>query len=179
MPRNRTYVASEVETLFRASEGAAAPSNGRPGHAAGQHIVLSNAELVRRYRAMDRDEAPTLVSAFAIGPQAITAVTEALATRPGQAALDHLEKDCVEGDRVTIQAVVSPFQARYAFGPEAGSVRGASMSAVTVVLERREGSVAFGLHLVTAFPAFEFRPGDENNPGRAGWKNKSGNWASG
>jgi hypothetical protein len=175
MPRARAYSASEVETIFRVSEVLQAPSNARPGHAAARHIVLSNEELVQRYRLNDRDEQPTLVTAFALGPQAIAAVTEAMNTAIGQAALAHLDADCNEGDRVTIQLNVSPFRARYAFGAEKGMVRSATMQGLTVVLERRNGSKSFGLHLVTAFPAFVFRAGQATQ-GYAGWRDRHGNW---
>lgn len=177
MSRHRTYSHREVENICRTSEVLAARKSNNTGHTAERHIVLSNAQLVERYRHKYEDSDTPMVTAFALGPQAIAAIAEAINSGSGQAALAHLERDCTEGDRITIQVKVSPFSARYAFGREAGMTRNASMQGVTVVIERREGSVSYGLHLVTAFPAFEFRASSKGaDKGDPGWRDRKNVW---
>ena len=118
-------------------------------------MLLSNLELAARTAAFDT-EMP-VACAFAGTPDAVRAVTEALNSAEGQAALQHLDDTYPTGIRVRLEARVLPLVARYSSG--AGVVRTASVSGVLVLLERIEEAAYHGLHVHTAFPILSFRRG--------------------
>jgi hypothetical protein len=154
MKRSRCdYTLHEVELLMRQSETTT------EGHTAAKHLVLSNAELARRYAAESRNNQVTMKTAFTLGPESIRAIRDALNSPPGQQALAYLDEDAATDDLVCIQAQVEPVGVRYACGDGDGDVRAASVPRVAVWLVRKEWTATFGLMLLTAFPLLAFSVG--------------------
>jgi hypothetical protein len=153
--RVRTYTEAEVESILRASERRRGRGRGPRGHTGELHVLLSNADLADRAEGFETDV--PIACAFTGTPEAVRAVTEALNSAEGQAALQHLDDNYPTGIRVRLEAEVPPFTARYSSGAE--TVRLATATAVRVVLERVEEETYFGLHIQTAFPILSFRRG--------------------
>lgn len=163
--RRRVYTTDEVDRIIRASERR--PSrNGVLGHTGGRHVLITNVELADRADGFDTDM--PLACAFSGTPEAVRAVTEALNSAEGQAALQFLDDNYPTGIRVRLEAAVTPFVARYSGGM--AIVRTATVPSVLVLLERTEEPAYHGLHIHTAFPILTFRRG------RAAWLDSRGGW---
>jgi hypothetical protein len=153
--RQRTYTDSEVDQIIRASERRPGHGGGPTGHVGQRHVLITNVALAARADAFDTDM--PVACAFASTSAAVRAVTEALNSTQGQAALHHLDNTFPTGIRVCLEARVAPFVARYSSGMDI--VRTASLSSVFVLLERIEEQTYHGLHVQTAFPILSFRRG--------------------
>jgi hypothetical protein len=138
-------------------------------------VLLSNPELAARTAAFDHDM--PVACAFAGTPEAVQAVTEALNSTEGQAALQHLDdnyprrhpdEDYWIPVRVRLEAAVSPLVVRYSSGMDI--VRTATVSSVLVLLERIDEVAYHGLHIHTAFPILSFRRG------RPAWLDSRNQW---
>jgi hypothetical protein len=164
--RQRAYNTAEVDRIIRASERRPGRGGGPTGHAGQRHVLLTNLELAARADTFDTDL--PLACAFAGTPEAVRAVTEALNSAEGQAALKHLDDTYPTGIRVRLEAQVSPLVVRYSSG--ADLVRTASVSSVLVLLERIEEDAYHGLHVHTAFPILFYRRG------RPAWLDSRGVW---
>lgn len=159
--RVRIYNEAEVESILRASERRRAHGRrGRPGprgHTGELHVLLSNAALAERADSFDNTDTP-IACAFVGTPEAVRAVTEALNSAEGQAALQHLDENYPTGIRVRLDAQVpTPVAARYSGGMEI--VRLATVTSVRVIMDRIEEELSFGLHIQTAFPILYFHRG--------------------
>jgi hypothetical protein len=129
-------------------------------------VLLSNLDLAARADTLVTDM--PVACAFAGTPEAVRAVTEALNSPEGQAALQHLDDTYPTGIRVRLEAEVSPLIVRYSSGMDI--VRTATVSSVLVLLERIEEEAYHGLHIHTAFPILSFRRG------RPAWLDSSNEW---
>jgi hypothetical protein len=118
-------------------------------------VLISNIELAARADSFVTDI--PVACAFAGTPAAIRAVTEALNSNVGQAALHYLDENYPTGIRVRLEARVTPLVARYSSGMEI--VRTATVLSVLGLLERIEDPANYGLHIQTAFPILFFRRG--------------------
>ena len=166
LQRQRTYPAIEVAGILRASERRPA-RGGRPtGHTGRRHVLLTNLELADRAAAFATDT--PVACAFAGTPEAVRAVTEALNSAEGQAALKHLDDTYPTGVRVCVEARVTPLVARYSPGMDI--VRTAPVSGVCVLVERIEDAAYHGLHVQTAYPVLAFRRG------RPAWQDSRKAW---
>jgi len=162
--RQRVWTAPEIDQVIRTSELRLSRNRpgrpGQPGHTGSRHVLITNAELARRadeFLGNPRMSSP-VACAFPGTPEAVTAVTEALNTAEGQAALGWLDDHYPTGIRVRLEArVATPFRARYSTHPDI--VRKVSLTTVLVLLERTEEPAVHGLHIHTAFPILGFRRG--------------------
>jgi hypothetical protein len=109
-----------------------------------------------------------LACAFVGLPEAVAAVTEALNSPEGQAALRFLDENYPTGIRVRLEAEVTPVATRYSSGYDV--VRKAPAPGVLVLLERIEDEACYGLHIHTAFPILSFRRG------RPAWLDSKHTW---
>ncbi len=153
--RQRTYTTSDVDSIVRASERRPGRFVGPTGHTGEKHVLLTNAELAARADAFVTDT--PLACAFAGTPEAIAAVTEALNSPEGQAALRFLDDNYPTGIRVRLEAQVAPLIARYSSGMDI--VRTVAVTSVLVLLSRIEEEAYYVLHIHTAFPILNFRRG--------------------
>jgi hypothetical protein len=164
--RQRSYHEFEVDQIIRASERRPSYGGGPVGHVGQRHVLITNLELAARADTFDTDL--PLACAFASTPEALRAVTEALNSTEGRAALQYLDDTYPTGIRVRLEARVSPLIVRYSSGMEV--VRTASVSSVLVLLERIEEEAYYGLHIHTAFPILFFRRG------RPAWLDSRNQW---
>jgi hypothetical protein len=149
------YTDAEVNQVIRASERRPGRGRGPTGHVGERHVLITNVELANRADGFDTDT--PLACAFVGTPEAVQAVTEALNSAEGQAALQHLDQNYPTGIRVRLEARVTPLTVRYSSGMEI--VRKVAVPSVLVLLERIEDPNYFGLHIHTAFPILFFRRG--------------------
>lgn len=154
--RRRAYTVCEVERIIRASETRPSLGGDGTGHTGERHVLITNADLADRADNWVWKEMP-LACAFAGSPEAARAVTEALNSPEGQAALRYLDATYPTGVRARLEAAVSPLVARYSSG--AGVVHTAVVPSVFVLLERTEDPASHGLHIQTAYPILFFRRG--------------------
>jgi len=161
--RRRKYTPPEVDAILRASETRVSRHGpnpqGHPGHTGRLHVLITNEDLIARGDEFYRDpdvEIP-IAGAFASSLEGVRAVTEALNSPTGQAALQHLDDNYPTGIRVRIEAGVAPIIARYSSG--LGIKRTAVVTSVLVLAERIEEEAYLGLHIHTAFPILAFRRG--------------------
>jgi hypothetical protein len=164
--RRRTYLPAEVDPIIRASERRPGRGSGPTGHVGQRHVLLSNLDLSARGDTFAKDM--PIACAFANTPDAVRAVTEALNSTEGQAALQHLDDTAVTGIRVQLEAQVAPVVARYS--PGMNIVRTAAVPSVFVLLERIEEEAYHGLHIHTAYPILFFRQG------RPAWQDSKKVW---
>jgi hypothetical protein len=169
--RQRIYSQPEVDQIIRASERRASMQGaGNTGHVGKQHVLITNADLIARgddfYRG-GRTDTP-LACAFASTPEAARAVTEALNSPEGQAALQYLDDNYPTGIRVRIEAGVAPVQVRYSSGQDIKRV--ATAPSVLVLVERSEEAGTHGIHIHTAYPIISFRQG------RPAWLDSGNVW---
>src|SRR5689334_9449280 len=117
--RQRIYTLAEVNSIVRASERRPSTQGaGITGHTGQRHVLITNLDLAARGDDFYQDPRRTipLVCAFTGTPEALRAVTEALNSPLGQAALLHLDDVGRTGARVGIEAQVAPVQVRYSSG---------------------------------------------------------------
>lgn len=168
--RQRHYNEAEVKSILLASERRTSIT-GQTGHAGKQHVLITNQDLLDRGQAFyDRpnNDVP-LVCAFTSTPEAVRAVTEALNSPPGQAALQHLDGYLPMGTRVCIEARVSPFRARYSPGLDIR--RAVTITSVFVLVESIWEAPYHGIHIHTAFPVLAFR-----HHGQPAWRDHLNAW---
>jgi hypothetical protein len=169
--RRRIYSTAEVDRIVRASETRPSRQGAGPtGHTGQRHVLITNEELIDRGDAFNQNpnvDLP-LACAFSGTPEAVRAVTEALNSPQGQAALQHLDENYPTGIRVRIEAGVPPLVARYSSG--FGIKRTAVVTSVLVLAERIEEEAYDGLHIHTAFPVLAFRRG------QPAWLDSRGQW---
>jgi hypothetical protein len=164
--RRRNYAETEVDRIIRASEERLSRRGGQTGHVGERHVLITNVELAARGDAFDTDT--PIACAFFGTPEAVRAVTEALNSPEGQAALQHLDDNYPTGIRVRLEAQVTPVGVRYSSGMDI--VRKAAVPSVLVLLERIEEEAYHGLHIHTAFPILAFRRG------RPAWLDSRNQW---
>lgn len=167
--RKRIYTDFEVDGMVRASErrlSQASHARDKTGHTGELHVLITNVELADRAQGFKKDM--PLACAFAGTPEAIRAVTEALNSTEGQAALQYLDDNYPTGIRACLEATVSTLVVRYSSGMDV--VRKTSVTNVLVLLERIEEQVYHGLHVHTAYPILYFRRG------RPAWMDNNKQW---
>lgn len=164
--RQRIYIEVEVDQIIRASEARPSHKSGETGHSGRKHVLITNLGLAAR--ADDFRTNMPVACAFAGTPEAVKAVTEALNSPEGQAALQHLDETFPTGIRVRLEAQVQPFTARYSSGMD--TVRTASLTSVRIILERIEDAACQGIHIQTAFPILWF------DQGRPAWQDSRKAW---
>jgi hypothetical protein len=169
--RRRAYADAEVDRIIRASETRLSrQGRGPTGHLAALHVLITNLELIDRgadfYREGHADV--PVACAFVSTREAVGAVTEALNSPQGQAALQWLDDHYPTGIRVTIETEVAPVRVRYSSGFDV--MRRATITSIRVLLERIEEETYFGLHVHTAFPILGYR---RDVPA---WQDSNGGW---
>jgi hypothetical protein len=168
--RQRHYNEAEVKSILLASERRTSIT-GQTGHAGRRHVLITNQDLMDRGQAFydqSTNDVP-LVCAFTETPEAVRAVTEALNSPQGQAALQHLDGYLPMGTRVCIEARVSPFRARYSPGMEIR--RTVTITSVFVLVESIWEAPYHGIHIHTAFPILAFR-----HQGQPAWRDHLNAW---
>lgn len=162
MNRRRQYNESEVRSILRASEFRISRT-GMTGHTGEKHVLITgDGMLERAQEAYDRTRNGAVVrptTAFCDEPTAVRVVTEALNSQPGQDALGHLDGYGIPlGARVSIEARVQPFRAR--FVPHPDGKRTINIDGFFVLIESIwEGEENYKIHIHTGFPITAFRRG--------------------
>ncbi len=158
--RRRIYSTAEVDKILRASERRFRPPKGKRkptvGHTGGKHVLVTNDGMAGRADEMNYNDTP-IVCAFAGTPEAALAVTEALNSAEGQAALQYLDENYPTWISVRVEARVTPLTARYTGGMDI--VRTARIDSVRLIVDRIEEEAYHGLHIHTAFPVLTFANG--------------------
>ncbi len=173
MNRRRAYTESEVRSILRASESRISVT-GMPGHTGEKHVLITGDALLERGQAAyDKTRNGGVVkpmTAFCDTPTAVRVVTEALNAPEGQAALGYLDGYGVfVGARVTIEARVQPFRAR--FVPHPQSKRTITIDGVLLLVESIwEGEQNYKIHIHTGFPILAF------SRGQPAWRDPLDRW---
>ena len=162
MDRRRPYDEKDVRSIFRASEFRISRT-GMTGHTGEKHVLITGEGMLKRAQeAYDQTRDGMIVrptTAFCDEATAIRVVTEALSSLPGQDALGCLDGYGIPlGARVSIEARVQPFPAR--FVPHPDIKRTITIDGVFVLIESIwEGEQDYKIHIHTGFPITAFRRG--------------------
>jgi hypothetical protein len=148
----RAYTAAETESILRASEDRPTMfRGGRTGHMGARHLLLSNADLLKRYTEEFGDRDYALVTAFTSLADVVAAATAILNARQTQAALEEFFVNVPRGPgmRATIDLIAArDFIMRYAMG--AHTVATMPVRSLKMVLDRVDGR-PFDLHIHTMY----------------------------